>query len=109
MTTPENAKVGRDRTLAQLPSSILFDLARNESASREWRKAAVELMLDKNLPHVGSIELALLVHEIQLERMAKKEVAAVVESAIEEEFSSETPVASSIPTRLKSKVNRKIG
>jgi len=100
-------KVERDNTLAQLPGTILFDLARNESASREWRKAAVELMLDKHVSQVNDVALSLLVHEIQLERTAKKEVVAVVESAIEEEFSSEMPVAPPAPVVLKTKGGRK--
>lgn len=73
----------RDAHLGHLPEQILFDLARNEAASRDWRKAAVEIMLDKNFPKVNHPELAFFVQEIRQERAARQDVEAAVESAIE--------------------------
>jgi hypothetical protein len=65
------------------PGHVLLDIARNGSASREWRKAAVEFLIDNKFPQVKHPELAAIVMEIQAEREARGEVEAVVESAIE--------------------------
>jgi hypothetical protein len=78
----------KETHLNHLPGQILFDLARNESASREWRKAAVELLIDKKCPQANHAELAVLVKEIHAEREARNEVESVVETAIEEEIQS---------------------
>lgn len=72
--------------LKHLPGQILRDLARNESASREWRKAAVALMIEKGYPEVWHPDLLLLMAEVKAELEAKDEVAAVVEGAIEGEL-----------------------
>lgn len=71
--------------IGHLPAQILLDLARNEAATRDWRKAAVELLIDKGFPQANHPDLAGLVMEINAERAAKREVEAVVESAIEDE------------------------
>lgn len=90
----------REDHLGHLPGHILFDLARNEAAPREWRKAAVELLIDKNYPQAKHPDLALLVLEIKNERTARGEVEAVVESAIEGEISHYTgPFKASFTTR----------
>ena len=73
--------------LGGLPSAILLDLARNEAAPREWRKAAVELLLDKGYRQANHPELMAVVMEIKAERAARVEVEAVVETAVEEDMS----------------------
>lgn len=85
----------REAHLGNLPPQILLDLARNEAATREWRKAAVQLLLDHNFPQAAHPDLATLVMEINNEHTAKHDVQAVVESAIEEEL----PFAASVTTR----------
>lgn len=67
------------------PACTLLDIARNESASVEWRKAATELLIDSGAPQANHPELRALVFEIRAERAAKKEVIAIVESAHEQE------------------------
>ena len=76
--------------ILHLTGEVLRDLARNESASREMRKAAVEILMDKNHPFAGHPELRLYVLEIQAEREAKKEVEAQVEAQIEHAEPEET-------------------
>ena len=71
------------------PASTLLDIARNESASAEWRKAATELLIDSGAQQANHPELRALVFEIRAERAAKKEVIAIVETANEQEV--ETP------------------
>ena len=69
--------------IEQMPASILFDLARNESASREYRKAAVRLMLKHGYPKTDHPELLLLRQEVEAEVAAEREVTDIVETAIE--------------------------
>lgn len=76
----------RDEQLDHLPGHILLDLARNESASRAWRKAAVVIMLKKNFPQSAHPDLATLAAEIRAEEDAVREVEGVVEGAIEGEL-----------------------
>lgn len=89
----------RQDQFGHLPAQILFDLARNEAATREWRKAAVEFLLDRNATQASHPELAALVMEIKAERVAKREVEAVVESAVEGELETEFHVPS-VPATL---------
>jgi len=77
----------RDAHLGGLPAHILLDLARNESAPREWRKAAVELLLDKGYAQANHPELMAVRMEIKAERAARTEVEAVVETAVEQDIS----------------------
>jgi len=77
----------RDAHLGGLPANVLLDLARNEAAPREWRKAAVELLLDKGYRQANHPELTAVVMEIKAERAARVEVEAVVETAVEEDMS----------------------
>lgn len=69
--------------LEPLPAHVLFDIARNESASQEWRKAAVKLLRKKGYAQAQHPELAWIVRELEKDEQAEKEVIAVVESAIE--------------------------
>jgi hypothetical protein len=70
--------------ISHLPGQILFDLARNDAASREYRKAAVELLYDRQYRQADHPELALMLAELKAERSAKSEVESIVESAIED-------------------------
>lgn len=76
----------RAEQIGHLPAQILLDLARNEAANRDWRKAAVQFLLDGKHPQAGHPELAGFVAEIQQEKTASNDVQAVVEAAIEDEF-----------------------
>jgi hypothetical protein len=78
--------------LDPLPASILFDIARNESASEEWRKAAVKLLRKKGFKQAQHPELAFIVQALEKEELAEKEVIAVVEAATEEELSEDPEV-----------------
>jgi ABC-type iron transport system FetAB ATPase subunit len=69
-----------------LPDNILLDIARNESASQEWRKAAVKFLRKKGSKKLQHPELLWIVHEIEKEEQAEKDVIAVVEAATEQEF-----------------------
>lgn len=69
--------------LKYLPPQILLDLARNEGAPREWRKAAVQLLVDHNFRESHHPDLAIFLLEIEAEQTAKHDVEAVVESANE--------------------------
>jgi hypothetical protein len=103
---PAQSILKRDRmpTLAEihlghLPGHVLFALARNESASREWRKAAVELLLDGNHKEASNPYIFELVMQIKAERQAKTEVQAVVESAVEAEVFEENADAAADSAR----------
>lgn len=63
--------------LGHLSPEVLRDLARNEAASKEWRKAAVEFLLLKQHAHANHPELRELVFEIRAEKAAKEEVLAL--------------------------------
>src|SRR5690242_4549031 len=78
----------RNEQLGHLPAQILLALARNEAATREWRKAAVQMMMDKNFD-VSHPDLSLLVLEIKAEQDAKQEVQAIVEAAAETDMDAE--------------------
>lgn len=85
-------KISQIEQIAHLPGDILLSLARNDSAPREMRKAAVELMLDNGFRQASHPELAMLVLDIKHEREAKNEVKAQVEAAVEHEiYSVEVP------------------
>jgi hypothetical protein len=55
------------RHLRPLSSEILRDLARNECAPRDYRKAAVELLVDRKSPFVKHADLFGLVQELEVE------------------------------------------
>jgi hypothetical protein len=63
--------------LAGLSAEVLRDLARNEAASKEWRKAAVELLILKQHPFADHSDLRELKFEIQAEEEARVEVEAL--------------------------------
>lgn len=69
--------------LQNLTPEVLRDIARNESATREWRKAATKFLLDRKHPFANHPDVRELLAEILKEREAEQEVKAIVESAIE--------------------------
>lgn len=86
----------RAEQLEELSGEVLRDLARNESASREVRKAAVEMLMERNHPQAKHPELSLYVMEINAEKAAKSEVQAIVESQVGHEENSENEPALTI-------------
>src|SRR5271155_1170530 len=63
--------------LSGLSAEVLRDLARNEAASKEWRKAAVELLIKKQHVFANHSDLRELKMEIQAEEEARVEVEAL--------------------------------
>jgi hypothetical protein len=80
-----NTETQAEIHLSHLSPEVLRDLARNEAASKEWRKAAVELLLEKKHSHANHPELRQLVFEIKAEREAKVEVEALAAQSPENE------------------------
>jgi hypothetical protein len=97
MSVTENKQTAHDQ-IAHLPGEILFSLARNDAASPDFRKAAIELMLEKGCPQANAPELALLVSEVKRGQAAKLEVESIVESAIEQEIPNPGPFRASVTT-----------
>lgn len=56
-----------NRHLLPLPDSILRDLGRNEAATREYRKAAVEILWNRKSPYVKHSDLRQFVEELEIE------------------------------------------
>ena len=73
-----------DLNLDGMPANILFDIARNPSASREYRKAAIRLMLKHGYQKTDHPDLFLVKQEVEAEMAAEQEVTDIVEQAIEE-------------------------
>lgn len=84
--------------LQNLSAEVLFSLARNDSGRPEFRKAAVELLMDGGYPQASSPELLLMVDAIKREREARGEVKAIVESAIEAPIPA-GPLRASVTTK----------
>jgi hypothetical protein len=82
----DNPALVQDALLDTLPASILLDLARNESATPGWRKAATKLLMKKGYAQAKHQDLRWFVHEIEEEEKAEMEVVAVVEAAAEQEL-----------------------
>ncbi len=78
----------RDSVIGPMPEDTLLAVARNESASHDWRKAATKLLMQRGSRLAKHAELVWFVREIEKEELAEREVVAVVEAATEEEFSS---------------------
>jgi hypothetical protein len=53
--------------LLQLPDYVLRDLARNDSAGRDYRKQAVEVLRNRKSPYVRHEDLRGLLEEIEAE------------------------------------------
>lgn len=71
-------------TLEPLTSEVLRDIARNDSAPRPWRKAAVKFLMARKHSYQNHPDFRELVEEIKDEESAEIEVKAIVESAVEE-------------------------
>ena len=71
-------KQSASEQIQHLPEAILFDMARNESAVWEFRKAAASLLLDKRYKKADHPDLFQLVTEI------KNDVASGDVTAIDE-------------------------
>jgi hypothetical protein len=56
-----------NKHLLHLPDHILRDLGRNEAAPRDYRKAAVELLLNRRSPYAAHTDLQGFVHELEAE------------------------------------------
>lgn len=79
-------------SISHLSGEILFALARNPSASKEFRKAAVEFLIDRDHYQAKDPELSGFVAEIQKERQAREEVQDVAETALEAPIAAVQPV-----------------
>ena len=55
------------KTLVTFPDHALRDLARNESTQREYRKAAVEILVNRKSPFSQHPDLRVLVDELEIE------------------------------------------
>ncbi len=85
---PENQSA-KD-SLQNLTHEVLRDVARNESCSKAWRKAAIKLLMYRNHKYQYLPDFRELKEEISEEQTAEREVKAVVEQAIEAPISSES-------------------
>lgn len=66
------------------PEFVLLSIARNQSASPAYRKAAVEHLIEKGYEReVKHPDIEMLVAQVRQEHVAKDEVQAIVESAVE--------------------------
>lgn len=81
-----NSTTVKDEYIRHLPGDALLSIARNDSANRDYRRAAVELLIDGKHPQAKHPELAITVSEIMAERAAKGEVVALVEEATGQEL-----------------------
>jgi pyruvoyl-dependent arginine decarboxylase (PvlArgDC) len=85
-----NDKQGKeDRTNAEisfssLTNEVLRDIARNESNSKEWRKAAVKFLISRNHPYSNLGYLMSLRAEIEDEKKAENDIQDIVETVTEE-------------------------
>jgi len=98
----DKTSLDKNSILDPLPANILFDIARNESASPEWRKAAVKILRKNGCHQVQHPELQWIVREIEKEEEAEKDVVAVVEAAIEGELHEAKDAPKSFLQRLTS-------
>ena len=92
-------KQSASEQIQHLPEAILFDMARNESAVWEFRKAAASLLLDKRYKKADHPDLFQLVAEIKSEQALKDEVESIVEAAIEQPIPTSGPFRASITTQ----------
>lgn len=56
-----------DAHLKEFPDQVLFDVARNESAQRPYRRHAVEILVTRKSPRVKHPDLQDLVKELEIE------------------------------------------
>jgi hypothetical protein len=82
----ESEQTNAEIVLSPLTDEVLRDIARNESASKAWQKAAVKFLVDRNSIYVRHPACILMAAEIKEEREAEQEVKAIVESVTETPF-----------------------
>lgn len=87
----------QEDSIKHLPGHILLDLARNEAAPRNMRKAAVELLVANKYPQANHPEVRLFLLEIEDENRARAEVQDIVETAAETQIES-GPFKASVTT-----------
>jgi hypothetical protein len=73
----------RHAQFSHLPGDMLLSLALNENGEWRFRKAAVEIMLEKKYEQVKHPALAQLREEVEFDHTAKEEVIDAVETALE--------------------------
>jgi hypothetical protein len=95
----------RREQFSALPESILFDLARNESAEYRMRKFAVTLMLEKGYKKAHHPEIFPILAAVQNDskeraedQKAKREVEEILETALEESIEDIGPHKASFTT-----------
>lgn len=64
---PQDLWDDRDAHLKEFPDHLLFDIARNDSAQRPYRRHAVEILVVRKSPKVKHPDLADLVAELEIE------------------------------------------
>lgn len=64
---PQDLWDDRDAHLKEFPDHLLFDIARNDSAQRPYRRHAVEILVVRKSPRVKHPDLADLVAELEIE------------------------------------------
>jgi hypothetical protein len=82
--TMQSDQTNAEISLGPLTDEVLRDVARNESCSRSWRKAAIKFLIQRNHKYQYHPDFRELVEELKEEAEAEKEIQAIVESAIEE-------------------------
>lgn len=82
----ESAQTNAEVVLSPLTAEVLRDIARNESCSKSWRKAALSFLIKRKHGYQMLPEFLILRQEILDEQTAESEVQDAVESAIEESF-----------------------
>jgi len=85
----EGTQTQAELNFNSLTAEVLRDIARNESNSREWRKAAIKFLRDKNHIYASSEYFRELAFEIDAETTAEQEVLDAVETAVEEPLKSD--------------------
>jgi len=86
----KDEKTNAELSLSSLTAEVLRDIARNESNSWDWRKAAVKFLINKNHKYAGLEYFTELVSEINSEKQAELDVQDIVETAVEEPLRTET-------------------
>ena len=76
--------VSTHEQLAHLPGDILLSLALNTSAEPRGRKAAVEIMLERNYKQANHPELKPILDDVLADQAAREEIVDAVEQAIEQ-------------------------
>lgn len=84
----QSDKTNAEITLEPLTNEALRDIARNEGASRSWRKAAIKFLMNRQSMYQYHSDFKELAGEIREEQEAEQEVKAIVESAVEQPLSS---------------------